>query len=221
MGLLFAKVEVNSVIDYGCATGIWLSECKRLGASTVLGLDGNWVDRRLIEIESGEFREHDLGVAKFIPKRKYDLALCIEVAEHIPEVMGERLIESITEASDMVLFSAAVCGQGGTGHISERPQHYWAEQVAIRGYSCIDLIRPQIWEHESVNVIYKQNMLLYARESICRKLDLKANVVSSSFDLDRIHPDLFVMRSAVMKSGRRGSFIDGLRLLARGLVGKR
>ena len=87
LGLLFSKIKPGSVIDFGCATGTWLAECKRLGANSILGLDGGWVDRELLEIDSEEFTEHDFGSVKYNPGRKYDLSLCIEVAEHISENM--------------------------------------------------------------------------------------------------------------------------------------
>jgi hypothetical protein len=221
LGLLFSKIEPNSVIDFGCATGTWLAECKSLGVGTILGLDGGWVDPKLLEIDAEEFREHDLGVTKYISERKYDLSLCIEVAEHISKNMVETLVESITEVSDVILFSAAVCGQGGTGHVNEQPQHYWANQFAMKDYICVDLIRPQIWEHESVNVIYKQNMFLYVRKSIYKDLDLEAKVISEPFDLDRIHPDLFFMRSKKLDASWRDSFVKGLKFLARGIGFKR
>jgi len=217
LGLLFPKIEPSSVIDFGCATGTWLAECKRLGANSILGLDGGWVDRELLEIDSEEFTEHDLGAMKYIPERKYDLSLCVEVAEHISNNMLEIFVDSITEASDVILFSAAVRGQGGTGHVSEQPQHYWAKQFAMRDYICVDLIRPKIWEHESVNVIYKQNMLLYVRKSSCKELGLEANIISELFDLDRIHPDLFFMKSIDVDAGRRANLIKGLRFIAKGL----
>jgi hypothetical protein len=214
LGLLFSKIESNSVIDFGCATGTWLAECKEQGVGTILGLDGGWVDTKLLEIEADEFLECDLGATKYISERKYDLALCIEVAEHIPKNMEETLIRSITEASDVILFSAAICGQGGTGHVNEQPQHYWAGQFAIRGYICVDLIRPQIWEHESVNVIYKQNMFLYVRKSIYKELDLEASVISELFDLDRIHPDLFFMRSSIVGAGSWTKIVKYLKYIA-------
>ena len=221
LGLLFSILKPCSVIDFGCATGTWLAECKRLGANSILGLDGGWVDRELLEIDSEEFTEHDLGSVKYSAERKYDLSLCIEVAEHISEEMLGIFIDSITEASDIILFSAAVRGQGGTGHVSEQPQHYWAKQFAMRGYICVDMVRPKIWEHESVNVIYKQNMLLYVRKSSCGELGLEADVISEPFDLDRIHPDLFLMRLSDTDAGRRANLVKGLRFIAKGLGVKR
>ena len=221
LALLFSKIKPSTVIDFGCATGTWLAECKRQGVSCVLGLDGDWVDQGLLEIDAEEFTVHNLGLVKYVPKCTYDLALCIEVAEHLSENAVEMLIDTITEASNIVLFSAAVCGQGGTGHINEQPQHYWANQFAARDYSCVDLIRPEIWGCESVNVIYKQNMLLYVRKSFYEELGLNANVISEPFDLDRVHPDLFFMRSSYKSVGRRSNIINGFRLLARGLSFKR
>lgn len=215
--ILFARIKISSVIDYGCATGIWLAECKRLGSNDVLGIDGDWVERGLLEIDREEFREYDLGAGEYVPERKYDLALCIEVAEHVSEDMADILVRSITGSSDVILFSAAICGQGGQGHINEQLQHYWANKFSRQGYISVDLVRPKIWSDEAVNVIYKQNMLLYVRTLSLKNMALEASIISDQFDLDRIHPDLFILKTLGISISRRSSFINGLKLLAKAL----
>ena len=100
----------------------------------------------------------------------------------------------------MVLFSAAIPGQGGTGHINEQCQSYWQHKFFNCGFACLDLIRPLVWEEESVNVIYKQNMLvcLYVRDRN-PMIEFKHSKVAKEalalpYDLDRVHPDLFKRR---------------------------
>jgi hypothetical protein len=195
IGILYPLLRPQSVIDLGCATGTWLAECTRQGANEILGIDGEWVDKNLLEIDGKDFVEHNLGQEKFKITHKYDLAICVEVAEHLSEDMGEKLIDSLCEASDVILFSAAVKGQGGTGHINEQPQHYWATHFKTRGYTCLDLVRPEVWCDESINVIYKQNMLVYMQESLCDRLGFVRREIATRYDLDRIHPDLFLKRS--------------------------
>jgi len=218
---LFTTFSPKLIIDFGCATGIWLAECKRLGATKTYGVDGDWVDRDLLEIDSSEFKNHDFGQLKYNSEYKYELAMCIEVAEHLSEEMGSMLIDSLTETSDVILFSAAVCGQGGTGHINEQAQYYWAQEFSKRDYVCLDLLRPEIWENETVNVIYKQNMLVYVRQSVCDRLSLESKIISQPFELNRIHPDLFLKRSSSANTGRMKNILGGLNLLAKGIGIKR
>ena len=202
--ILWEHVQPQSVLDAGCATGIWLAACKMRGATTVCGIDGSWMPLEQLEIEASEFSEHDFGKSMPSETGNFDMALCIELAEHLSVSAGRELIDFLTAHTDLVLFSAAVPGQGGTGHINERVQSYWHELFSGRDFVCFDIIRPAIWEDGRVNVIYRQNMLLYARSGseAYRALATNAAVsskISSSYELDRVHPDLFAMRSKKTK----------------------
>ncbi|MCA9789386.1 MAG: hypothetical protein KC462_06410, partial [Cyanobacteria bacterium HKST-UBA05] len=55
----------------------------------------------------------------------FDLAMCVEIAEHIPNRCSRQLVKTLTKASDTVFFTAAPPGQGGVGHINEQPQAFW------------------------------------------------------------------------------------------------
>jgi SAM-dependent methyltransferase len=210
--ILDATIQTRTVIDFGCATGIWLDQFKKLGSTEVLGIDGDWVDRKSLSIDGSEYQVHDFGKEKFQPPKTFDLALCIEVAEHISEKMGVMLIDSLVEASDVILFSAAVEGQGGSGHVNEQSQSYWLALFADRGYQAIDLIRPSVWGNEKVNTIYKQNMLLYVKEVVVKKSDtLGAITVSKPYEADRIHPDLLKIKASYIENRLHSSFLFRLK----------
>lgn len=199
LDILWPIVPVQSVLDIGCASGIWLAEAKRRGAITIQGIDGPWVPLDQLEIDKEEFYAHDLGESIPAGFGKYDVAFCIEVAEHLPASASDALIEFLTCRADVVLFSAAIPGQGGTGHINEQCQSYWQHKFFGYGFACFDLIRPLVWEEESVNVIYKQNMLVYVHEgskSYDRIKHSKVAIEASTlpYELDRVHPDLFKRR---------------------------
>lgn len=192
---LFSNIKINSVIDFGCGTGTWLHECREYDIENILGIDGNWVDIKSLEINKHYFHNHDLSLTQYIPSKKFDLALCIEVAEHLPPAMGASLIESLINSSDIILFSSAVANQRGTGHLNEQPQEFWAKIFSQYKYDCIDFIRPVIWNDNVVNVIYKQNMLLYVKSELAPVLFPSYLKTSDSYNLNRIHPDLFSIRS--------------------------
>lgn len=186
--------NLTSVIDVGCGTGIWLAVSKKIGIKNILGIDGKWVNQNMLEINPNEFQVHDLSKKRWSLKKRFDIALCIEVAEHLPQHMGFELIRMLTEVSEIVVFSSAIKYQGGTGHINEQPQHYWAREFEKYGYCCIDIIRPNVWEDNRVNVIYKQNMLVYIKKESSLCVEMQKYIISENFDIDRIHPDLFSTR---------------------------
>ena len=153
--LIFSKYQIYSVVDFGCGVGTWLGVCKELGASEALGIEGDWIDETMVST-SFELHNADLKSPICLSK-KYDLTISLEVAEHVPESNADDFVNSLSESSDLVLFSAAVVGQGGKGHVNEQNQSYWVEKFLSRGFSCLDVIRPKIWDDEKIDTWYKQN----------------------------------------------------------------
>ncbi len=186
----------QSVLDVGCATGIWLAACKSRGVTKVHGIDGPWVPREQLEIAEGEFTEHNLAESMPAADANYDLALCIEVAEHLAATQAADLVNYLAGRADMVLFSAAIPGQGGTDHINEQPQSYWREHFANAGMLCFDIIRPALWSNPAVNLIYRQNMLLYVAKGSAQETALRqlSEPVTGEFALNRVHPELMARR---------------------------
>ncbi|MDQ2645117.1 MAG: class I SAM-dependent methyltransferase [Myxococcota bacterium] len=161
---LLSFLPAKSVVDVGCGVGTWLSVFQKQGVSDVLGLDGSYVDRERLLIPSDRFMPADLR-APPSPGRSFDLALSLEVAEHLPHESSRPFVEFITSLAPIVVFSAATPGQSGTGHINEQWPDYWAERFEERGYRVIDCIRPQLWSEPAVEWWYAQNTLLYASEA--------------------------------------------------------
>ena len=220
LGLLWDGLQPESVLDVGCGTGTWLAECKRRGATRVLGVDGPWVPSRHLEVGGDEFLAHDLSESMPADLGEFDVALCIEVAEHLPPRRGDELVRLLASRAGVVVFSAAVEGQGGTGHVNEQPQSYWFERFRELGFDALDLVRPGIWDRPDVNVIYRQNLLVYARPGTrlhqeSRRGPNAVRPLSSHYELDRIHPELFLLRTERARSGLVGLFRRWRRLLSR------
>ena len=156
-------VPFRSVVDVGCGRGVWLRVFQENGAEEILGLDGDYVDRSKLAISNSSFRSRDL-VRDFSVPRDYDLAVCLEVGEHLPASVAGRLVKMLTELAPVVLFSAAIPGQGGTRHINEQWPRFWEGQFNALGYSRIDAIRPRIWCENDVSWWFRQNCFLYASE---------------------------------------------------------
>lgn len=138
----------RSVLDIGCGQGEWLAQFKLWD---VAGVD--------ISAPPGLVR-HDLRVPLDL-RRDFDLVLCLETGEHLPEDAADTLVNSCVHHAPSVVFSAAVPGQEGTGHINCQPHEYWHEKFAARGYEMFDPFRPVLARYAEVSPWYKNNIFLY------------------------------------------------------------
>ena len=173
----------KSVVDVGCGAGDWLHEAKRLFGAEVLGVDGAW---NTAIVESGLRYMHADLEAPLDLGRRFDLAICLEVAEHLTPDASEQLLDSLTAAADVVIFSAAIPHQPGTNHINCQWQSHWAEGFRRRSFEVFDAFRPAIWDNEDVATWYKQNMLLYCRDSMADDLGLTGRGAGA---IDFVHPE--------------------------------
>lgn len=182
-----------SVVDVGCGTGEWLAEFKKSGAD-VLGLDGDYVSTSNLRIAPEEFVATDLTQPIVCP-RQFDLALCLEVAEHLPKRFAARLVASLCQLAPNVLFSAALPGQGGTHHVNEQWPQYWQALFRGCGYEMQDVIRGRIWENGAVAPWYRQNIFL------CRKgpgaAPIKTRLHHDVFGTPTIRQSLALLRSSI------------------------
>jgi SAM-dependent methyltransferase len=159
--LVMRLVAPRSVVDVGCGQGAWLRCFQECGVSEVRGLDGDYVDRKKLLVDSRSFQMTDLA-RPFSIGGRYDLALCLEVAEHLPARAASRLVRVLTDSAPVVLFSAAVPGQGGTRHLNEQWPSYWKHLFDRRGFVRLDPIRRHVWQDERVGWWYRQNLFLFA-----------------------------------------------------------
>ena len=93
--------------------------------------------------------------------KKYDMAMSLEVAEHLPEESADGFVKGLCMSSDIVLFSAAHPGQGGDGHINEQPKEYWIEKFAQHNYKPIE-IKQYFADDEKVEWWYRDNIVLFS-----------------------------------------------------------
>jgi hypothetical protein len=186
------QVHPTSVIDVGCARGAWLRAFSEHGVQTLQGLDGDYVDRSKLLIQTADFTpvnlEKTVGgeLDSFMKKANgsYDLALCLEVAEHLPHSSADDLVRTLTTLAPVVLFSAAVPGQGGVGHINEQWPRYWRLRFEKYGFQRIDSIRRRIWRDKRVHWWYRQNMFLFAaRQRIAESNLMYAEQRLARFDI--------------------------------------
>lgn len=183
---------VHSAIDVGCGVGTWLTALRSMGVDNVQGIEGDWVQSRHLEIPETNLHRQALDRDLQIPADGgFDLALSLEVGEHLPEARAASLVTALTEASDFVLFSAAIPHQGGTGHVNEQWPEYWAGLFANHGYTGLDVVRPRIWDDSDIAFWYRQNTLLFARED--RLPELQLDETSAALQPSSVvHPETYL-----------------------------
>lgn len=163
LGELFKFYKPNSMIDFGCGLGHWLKSAKdNLGVLEIKGVDGNFVDKKHILIDDNEFLRHDLE-QPFNAKKKYDLAISIETAEHISPLNSDNIVKALTDSANIILFTAAPPYQEGLHHVNMNTPAYWAKKFKKFGYVCYDFLRKELWNNPEVNCIYPQNALVFVK----------------------------------------------------------
>lgn len=209
-----------SVVDIGCGLGQWLLTFQDHGVREILGLDGDHVPREKLFIAADNFQAFDLRRGRYADVgRKFDLAISLEVAEHIEPEFTDNFLDLLTSLSDVIAFSAAIPGQTGENHHNEQPPQYWAERFDRRGYVMLDAFRDKYWENENVNWWYRQNMYLVVRQEL-----------ESRFGFPHarhmyIHPgllDLYIKRSDRLDAILQGKIgvAESLRIAAGSLMAK-
>ena len=130
------KPNVSSLVDYGCGAGWFLYYFKKLGIDDIFGIEPN---QEILQVMNKSVKKdiRFLDLTKKIDlKRRFDLALNIEVVEHIKREYEDMVLKNITRHVDLLIFSAATPGQGGYGHVNEQPFKYWEKKLNSINFFC-------------------------------------------------------------------------------------
>lgn len=153
--MLYRLLDVKGVLGVGCARGTWLRAWSELGIVDLQGVDGDYVDRRTLEVPETMFAAVDLNAA-FDLGRQFDLVQSLEVGEHIHESASDAFVESLAKhARRYVLFSAAPSGQGGEHHINEQAYEFWRNKFEQRDFVIADAVRPAIIHNKRISFWYR------------------------------------------------------------------
>jgi SAM-dependent methyltransferase len=186
--LLLEQLQPHSIIDVGCGPGHWLKAWEERGVADYLGIDGFHLESSAMLIEPDKFMQFDLqNISRLALPRKYDLALCLEVAEHLPESCAGDLVRFLVTHADVVLFSAAIPFQTGENHLNEQPPQYWSDLFGEYGFRFCDIFRERLWNDPDVNWWYRQNLFI-----AMRKENVSPTMKPFTGNL-YIHPELLTM----------------------------
>jgi hypothetical protein len=95
-------------------------------------------------------------------QHQFEVAVCLEVAEHLDPAVSDNLVRFLCTQAKVVVFSAAVPGQGGDAHINCQPREAWHERFTQQGFNLVHHIRPRLVGHSALAPWYRFNILDYA-----------------------------------------------------------
>jgi SAM-dependent methyltransferase len=192
--VIMEVLNPESVVDVGCGIGTFLQVFEENGVKKILGLDGQWVDKSLLSrhINIENFKVIDIE-SGFETEEKFDLAICLEVLEHVNSVYADNTVKSLTLLSDIIVFSAAIPGQMGQNHVNEQWPQYWIEKFGKHDFSFHDVFRPIFWNNKGLARWYKQNMFLVVKNG--HEFNLKGfKKFQDSGMKALVHPEYFDLR---------------------------
>jgi hypothetical protein len=128
---IYSYFNPESVIDFGCAIGAHLEPFHKNNV-LIKGIEGNKKAFNHAVVPSKYLEQHDLR-EPYTPTREYDIAMCFEVAEHIPTRFSETLVKTLAKSSSKVIMTAATPGQTGTHHVNEQPREFWYDKFESVG----------------------------------------------------------------------------------------
>jgi hypothetical protein len=206
----------ESAVDVGGGTGAWARALQESGVNRVICIDDPAIGKDELLIDSSYFIGCDLS-REFPQVARAELAVCLELAEHLPEAQSEPLVRFLTSCADVVLFSASIPGQPSPYHINEQPPAYWRRLFGERGFRTYDCIRPHILDNKEIPYWYRQNIILFASESSAAARGIGSEpfaVIPDDFEL--VHEKILASyRSRVV-----GTIRDIPRIIIRSLLAR-
>ena len=167
----FEIPPLSTIIDVGCAIGDFVDGFYERGYKA-RGIEGSgaameFVLPRVVDkVIRWDLRKRIPGFGR------YDLCICLEVAEHIEPEYTETFLDNLCLLSDKILMTAAPPGQEGVHHVNCQPQEYWEDKMLRRGY--------QRWRSKEIHWLavmspvaekkgighYRKNAMIYRRTKI-------------------------------------------------------
>lgn len=166
LGIMHEYFNFESIADIGGGIGTFLKVGQKLWGinwERVSLYEGDYVEKDLLVIPSSCFHPTDLEV-RLDNAKAVDLAISLEVAEHLSPERANLFVEDLCNLSEVVLFSAAAKGQGGEHHVNEQKLSYWINLFEQFGYCAFDLVRPLIQYDKRIPFWYRQNCIIFVKK---------------------------------------------------------
>lgn len=195
LAYLLDLFKPNSYLELGAGFCHWSRVAMDYGIDDVLAVDGPWTNLSAIHIDRSKFFVQDME-QEFDLGRRFDMALTLEVGEHISESSADIFVRTLTRHSDLIVFGAAIPLQGGFRHINEQWQSYWLSRFRSHGFRAYDIIRPRFWDDREIPYYYRQNPFLFiksGRRELTTIADEEMAKVQEQYPIvDLVHPDKYI-----------------------------
>jgi len=163
-------LSATHIIDVGCGTGALLEALRDRGCR-VHGLEYAEAALKYCRARRLDVAKFDLERDVHTDARTFDVAISMEVAEHLPERAADRYVDMLTRLAPVVVLTAAPPGQGGTDHVNEQPPSYWMAKFRERGFGHA-YEQSQCWRESwkasgEVESWYYENLMIFRRAQAC------------------------------------------------------
>jgi hypothetical protein len=186
---IISEYNPKRIIDFGCGTG----DLARAFASqevAVEAIDGysipdfsNYNNIRFTKVDLNDFDATNSFLKQF--DLKFDLAISIEVAEHLNPAMSMSFIHWLTSSADVIVFSAAVLNQDGDGHINCRSRLDWYSMIKQNSFVIADTLRQHFKFNQRLALWHKLNIVDYIhKDSVFAKKIVFDDLVERLIDAE-------------------------------------
>jgi len=159
--------NITSLAEFGNGGGYFAKKfVDKLGASNVVTVEGSGAGvaetlRRNVPI--GSVIQHDLRHTLFLGRR-FDVAVCTEVVEHVEPVFSSQIILTLVLHADVIWFSFKPYGANHgvwVNHPNERPLKMWKNLFDFYGYDIVQIPTNINWNLLS----YRGSFIAYRRDN--------------------------------------------------------
>jgi tryptophanyl-tRNA synthetase len=157
----------KQIYDFGCGNGQYLCKLQDAGFTKLIGFEAEVPKFR----DFKDIRQQDLAVSFDLSEKGN--CIFLEVAEHIPAMYEDIVVDNIINAcDDKLIMSWAYCGQGGHGHINCRDQNEVVKMITDKGMVFLqeetNSVRNAIPDNDPVRcppeiLYFKKNVLIFKK----------------------------------------------------------
>lgn len=163
---IVSDLAPKTVVDVGCGTGALLEALRDRGCE-VFGFEYSKAGLEYCRSRHLDVEVFDLESDVLRSDRTFDVAISVEVAEHLPERVADRYVDLLARLAPTIVFTAAPPGQGGIDHVNEQPPGYWIHKFQQRGLEhnreLSDKWRERWKADGDVETWYCQNLMVFRR----------------------------------------------------------
>ena len=162
-----SDLQPKTVADVGCGTGALLQALRDNGCQ-VFGLEYSEAALEYCRARGVDVQKFDIENESLTDDRTFDVAVSMEVGEHLPEKSADRYVEILAKLSDTIVFSAAQPGppeRHAHDHVNEQPKPYWLSKFRAFDFEYDEIMSNQwrkqwqtggavaYWYHENVMIL--------------------------------------------------------------------